>query len=88
MNTYYCDDKCDPHEEIEASEDVVKDLLPVLGRGRTDDIPAVLEPSLNCCFLEANCRMARVTGVHFICTDEVDVDASYGICRICGFFSL
>ena len=27
---YYCDDECDPHEEIEASEYVVENLLPIL----------------------------------------------------------
>lgn len=88
MNAYYCDDESDPHEEIEASEDVVEDLLPVLGWGRADDIPTILGPSLNCCLLEANCRMARVASVDLICCEEMDVDTSYSICRICGLLSL
>ena len=28
--TYYCDDERDPHEEVETSEDVVENFLPIL----------------------------------------------------------
>jgi hypothetical protein len=49
----------------------------VLGRGWADDILAVLGPSLNCRLFEANSRMARVTSVHLICADKMNVDASY-----------
>ncbi|KAG2747621.1 hypothetical protein P692DRAFT_20819615 [Suillus brevipes Sb2] len=74
------DNKRDPHEEIEASRDIVKDLLPVLGRGWADDILAVQvgpSESLNCRLFEANSRMVRVTSVHLICADKMNVDASY-----------
>ena len=27
---YYCDNECDPHEEVEASEHVVETFLPIL----------------------------------------------------------
>lgn len=36
--TYNCDDERNPHEEVEASKDVVECLQPVLGRRRTDDV--------------------------------------------------
>jgi hypothetical protein len=50
----------------------------VLGRGWADDILAVqVGPSLNCRLFEANSRMVRVTSVHLICADKMNVDASY-----------
>jgi hypothetical protein len=42
MTAYCSDNKCDPHEEIEASEYVVKDLLPVLGWRGANDVFAIL----------------------------------------------
>jgi hypothetical protein len=52
----------------------------VLGRGWADDILAVQvgpSESLNCRLFEANSRMVRVTSVHLICADKMNVDASY-----------
>ena len=29
--TYYCNNECDPHKEVKASEYIVENLLPILG---------------------------------------------------------
>ena len=37
--TYYCDNECDPHEEVEPSEHVAETLLPTLSfLGEDNDI--------------------------------------------------
>lgn len=74
-NAYHRQNEGDPHKEVEATKDVVKCLLPVLCRRRTDGVLAILQPALNDGIVQAVGRVGGVAGVDLFWGDEVDIDA-------------
>ena len=87
-NAYKCQNERDPHEEVEATKDIVERLLPVLGWWRTNDVCTIHYLALNGGIVQAVHGVSGVTGVHLLWGDEVDVDVRYSIGWICAGLGL
>lgn len=68
-----------PHEEVEATKDIIERLFPILGWWRTDDVSAILYLALNDGIVQAVHGVSGITGADLFWGDEVDVYARDGI---------
>jgi hypothetical protein len=67
-STHDGQDERNPHEKIEATKNIIKSLLPVDSRWRTNDILAITLPATNSGKLQTDCGVSGIPGIYFVDT--------------------